>query len=70
VKNKLGSAKSRWKQMKKGSMKKLTSLTNRLNLNKGSNPGWAFFVLSYLLLGGIRELWVPIKVILFVFVSN
>ena len=37
-KNKLGSAKSRWKQMKKGSMKKLTNLTNRLNLNKGSGP--------------------------------
>ena len=37
-KNKLGSAKSRWKQMKKGSMKKLTNLTNRLNLNQGSGP--------------------------------
>jgi hypothetical protein len=34
----MGSVKSRWKQMKKGSMKKLTTLTNRLNLNgKGSN---------------------------------
>ena len=40
AKNRLGSAKSRWKQMKKGSMKKLSNLTNRLNLNvKGSNAG-------------------------------
>jgi hypothetical protein len=41
AKIKLGSAKSRWKQMKKGSMRKLSNLTNRLNINnagKGSKP--------------------------------
>lgn len=31
-------AKAKWKQMKKGSIKKLTSLTNRLNLGKRSTP--------------------------------
>ena len=42
AKIKLGSAKSRWKQMKKGSMRKLSNLTNRLNMNnssKSSKPG-------------------------------